>query len=73
VGRQKWQPAKGLESSAQAVQKLRGILNKLTPDNFDRLLTQVFPPNPRATIRTKSFRMPNMSRWFGSSYPPGCM
>ena len=41
VGRQKWQPAKGLESSAQAQQKLRGILNKLTPDNFDRLLTQV--------------------------------
>lgn len=41
VGRQKWQPAKGLESSAQAQQKLRGILNKLTPDNFDRLLIQV--------------------------------
>ena len=41
VGRQKWQPAKGLESSVQAQQKLRGILNKLTPDNFDRLLVQV--------------------------------
>lgn len=41
VGRQKWQPAKDLESSVQAQQKLRGILNKLTPDNFDRLLTQV--------------------------------
>jgi hypothetical protein len=43
VGRTKWQPAKDLTSSAQAQQKLRGILNKLTPDNFDRLLAQVRP------------------------------
>eukprot|EP00892_Ulva_mutabilis_P008950 jgi/Ulvmu1/6427/UM003_0056.1 len=41
IGRQKWAPAKDLTSTAQAQQKLRGLLNKLTPDNFDRLTPQV--------------------------------
>lgn len=44
LGRQKWAPAKDLTSNAQAQQKLRGLLNKLTPDNFDRLTPQVPPP-----------------------------
>ena len=41
IGRTKWEPVKDLNSTAQAKQKLRGILNKLTPDNFEKLVSQV--------------------------------
>jgi hypothetical protein len=44
IGRTKWAPSKDLNSAVQGKQKLRGILNKLTPDNFDKLVVQVRSP-----------------------------
>lgn len=41
IGRTKWEKSKDLTTSEQGKQKLRGILNKLTPDNFEKLVPQV--------------------------------
>lgn len=41
IGRTKWEPARDVSSAEQGKLKLRGILNKLTPDNFDKLLPDV--------------------------------
>jgi hypothetical protein len=44
IGRTKWEPARDVSSAEQGKLKLRGILNKLTPDNFDNLLPEVGKP-----------------------------
>lgn len=69
IGRQKWAPAKDLTSTAQAQQKLRGLLNKLTPDNFDRLTPQVPPPkiNGHVASGPHSWEVPT-----ACPSPPGC-
>lgn len=41
IGRTKWEKSKDLTTAEQGKQKLRGILNKLTPDNFEKLVPQV--------------------------------
>ena len=49
IGRTAWAPvapaaaAAPAESTAQALRKVKGILNKLTPEKFDRLLGQLVP------------------------------
>jgi hypothetical protein len=59
IGRKKWAPVKDLTSAAQGKQKLRGILNKLTPDNFDKLVSQARPtPAAVATPSQRSLVCP---------------
>jgi translation initiation factor 4G len=46
IGRTAWAPATATaptETAAQALRKVKGILNKLTPEKFERLLGQLIP------------------------------
>lgn len=43
IGRQAWAAGTTVEGTAASIRKIKGILNKLTPEKFDRLLSQLIP------------------------------
>ncbi|PRW56412.1 eukaryotic initiation factor [Chlorella sorokiniana] len=43
LGRTAWHAGTAVEGSEQTLRKVKGILNKLTPEKFERLLSQLIP------------------------------
>jgi hypothetical protein len=43
IGRTAWHAGEATEGADQTLRKVKGILNKLTPEKFERLLSQLIP------------------------------
>ncbi|UPQ98671.1 translation initiation factor eIF-4F [Chloropicon primus] len=57
VGLTAWAPARAQSDSERVLRQVRGILNKLTPDNFERLFSQLVESITTAEILSGSISM----------------